>query len=189
MEYIMAFPHGHSPCHRRQFPNSNLSPDRPLSGTIPTVQSPRRKRRNRRRRSRSIDGRCKKQPAKIGPDIRNILRPSCFGRKPRRKTCKYKITRKEKTAPNRERDDPRKERKTSPKPIRRPPTSRRIRRRAARTYDRTVRRPRQAGRGNPSRIRPSAVFAPFRQSNHSMQRQGGRQRPSSSASAAIVATP
>ena len=184
----MAFPHGHSPCHRRQFPNSNLSPDRPLSGTIPTVQSPRRKRRNRRRRSRSIDGRCKKQPAKIGPDIRNILRLSLIHIS-ETQNLQIKITRKEKTAPNRERDDPRKERKTSPKPIRRPPTSRRIRRRAARTYDRTVRRPRQAGRGNPSRIRPSAVFAPFRQSNHSMQRQGGRQRPSSSASAAIVATP
>ena len=175
--------------HRRRFPNSNLSPARPLSGTIPAAQSAKTKEtESKDEKPLHRRGGAGNDLPKIGPDIRNILRSSCFGRRPRASKNHKKRRKRHRTG-----SETIRERKTSPKPIRRPPTSRRIRRRAARTYDRTVRRPRHdctaAGRGNPSRIRPSAVFAPFRQSNHSMQRQGGRQCPSSSASAAIVATP
>ena len=171
--------------HRRRFPNSNLAPARPLSGTIPAAQSAKTKEtESKDEKPLHRRGGAGNDLPKIGPDIRNILRSSCFGRRPRASKNHKKRRKRHRTGSEtiRERNG-------------KPRRNRFVALRQAGVYDddRTVRRPRHdctaAGRGNPSRIRPSAVFAPFRQSNHSMQRQGGRQCPSSSASAAIVATP
>ena len=70
--------------HRRRFPNSNLSPARPLSGTIPAAQSAKTKEtESKDEKPLHRRGGAGNDLPKIGPDIRNILRSSCFGRRPR----------------------------------------------------------------------------------------------------------
>ena len=70
--------------YRRRFPNSNLSPARPLSGTIPAAQSAKTKEtESKDEKPLHRRGGAGNDLPKIGPDIRNILRSSCFGRRPR----------------------------------------------------------------------------------------------------------
>ena len=70
--------------HRRRFPNSNLSPARPLSGTIPAAQSAKTKEtESKDEKPLHRRGGAGNDLPNIGPDIRNILRSSCFGRRPR----------------------------------------------------------------------------------------------------------
>lgn len=120
--------------HRRRFPNSNLSPARPLSGTNLLRNRQRRKRRNRRTKSRSIDGEvqettCQKSALTFAT---YCVHPVSDGDREQ-----VKITRREEngTEPGARRSEKRTE-KPRRNRLHRTPTSRRIRRRAARTYDR-----------------------------------------------------
>ena len=141
--------------HRRRFPNSNLSPARPLSGTIPAAQS----------------AKTKETESK---DEKPLHRRGGAGTEPGAR-------RSEKGT-----EKPRRNR------LHRTPTSRRIRRRAARTYDRL-----RFGAGDTT-VRQSAALRtessgaiPAPSGNRAIPgiATGDCQRPSSSASAAIVATP
>ena len=134
---------GRSLRHRRRFPNSNLSPARPLSGTNLLRNRQRRKRRNRRTKNRSIENTamfqymnahcqettCQKSALTFAT---YSVHPVSDGDREQ-----VKITRREEngTEPGARRSE-----KGTEKPRRnrlhRTPTSRRIRRRAARTYDR-----------------------------------------------------
>lgn len=176
--------------HRRRFPNSNLSPARPLSGTNLLRNRQRRKRRNRRTKNRSIDGEvqettCQKSALTFAT---YSVHPVSDGDREQ-----VKITRREEngTEPGARRSE-----KGTGKPRRnrlhRTPTSRRIRRRAARTYDRL-----RFGAGDTT-VRQSAALRtessgaiPAPSGNRAIPgiATGDCQRPSSSASAAIVATP
>lgn len=176
--------------HRRRFPNSNLSPARPLSGTIPAAQSAKTKEtESKDEKPLHRRGGAGNDLPKIGPDIRNILRSSCFGRRPRASKNHKKRRKRHRTGSETIRERNGKPRRNR---LHRTPTSRRIRRRAARTYDRL-----RFGAGDTT-VRQSAALRtessgaiPAPSGNRAIPgiATGDCQRPSSSASAAIVATP
>lgn len=176
--------------HRRRFPNSNLSPARPLSGTIPAAQSAKTKETESKdekplHRRGGAETTCQKSALTFAT---YCVHPVSDGDREQ-----VKITRREEngTEPGARRSE-----KGTEKPRRnrlhRTPTSRRIRRRAARTYDRL-----RFGAGDTT-VRQSAALRtessgaiPAPSGNRAIPgiATGDCQRPSSSASAAIVATP